>query len=220
MRILTHQHHHISHHRQTILLIDQRVGGPSEDYIRDQLGLLIDASVLPDGYCHSEVVVFQVRSQVFISHDHIQPYDSILRAFGLLEEQVDISVHDLFQLFLRSPAQIFIFFILGDLHLLLGRFGIRFPSWLLGVCLLWGRRLLFLFLLLFFLFGGRAFHISIPFGLSPQLLQLYPQVCRIQVLRDLLKPIRNVSHLAGGHEDVDGGEVRDLIAPELQPHQG
>ena len=88
MPILTHEHFDISHDREAIFLVYQRVGGSFEYNIRDQFGLLIHSSVLPDRNGDCEVALREVWANSFISKDHIYAYYGILGIFGPLEQHV------------------------------------------------------------------------------------------------------------------------------------
>jgi hypothetical protein len=55
--VLAHDNLDIGDDREGVFFINQTVGGSSEDYIRNQFGLLIDTMMLSDRYGDSKVIV-------------------------------------------------------------------------------------------------------------------------------------------------------------------
>lgn len=44
--------------REGVLFVDERVGRPPEDDVWDEARLFVSASMLPDRYCDSKVVIW------------------------------------------------------------------------------------------------------------------------------------------------------------------
>jgi len=120
-----------------------------------------------------------------------------------LKKQVNVNMLDLIKFSVTSLDDLLVFFILG--YLLLGSwlsclgiwlftggsgcFGIRFRG---SLSCLGGRGLLFLLFLVFLLIANTR-----KFGLLTKFLKLDLEVCRVQVFRNLLKAVRDVSLAVG-----------------------
>lgn len=200
--ILAHDYLHIGDYRETVFFIDESVGSSPEDDIRDKLCLFINSMVLSNGNSHCEVVVWQVRANVFISQHYIYADDGILRILGSLKKQVYIDVLDPLEFSLTCCNVLFILFVLGNL--LLGRCSwgtlwVRFLASCSGCCLwvrlsrrclCWGLFLVIL-LLVFFLRLGIT-RSSSQLGLLAKLFKLNLEVRSVEIFSNLFEAIWDI----------------------------
>jgi len=90
--ILPLQNLNISHNRQLVFFVNQRVRSSAEHNVGNQSSLFVGSRVLSDRNSHCEVTVRQVRAHRFVSQHHVKSYNSVLGVLGALQQHVHVDV--------------------------------------------------------------------------------------------------------------------------------